>query len=226
MSLQARAYITAVVSAGLLALAAGFYQWQSADLPRYFSYLALAVLSATLKVRLPGMTGTFSLGYLFVLVGIADLSFAETVTIGVAAAIVQCLWNTRSRPRLIRVLFNVAGISVSAAVAYSLGHFAVDGASAGNLPVLLALAGSVYFVTNTVLVSGALFLVETKPLAEAWQNWLLSSFPCYLVGTTSAGLISVSSRLFGWQSSLLPAPLMFLVFYHYHLYSRTRTAAP
>ena len=60
------------------------------DLPRYFSYLLLAVLASTLKVRLPLITGTISVNFLFILIGIADFTLAETITMGCAAILVQC----------------------------------------------------------------------------------------------------------------------------------------
>ena len=210
-------YISCVIAAGLVTLAAGLHQWESPDPIRYLGVLVLALLASTCKVRLPGMTGTYSLSFLFILLSIADFSFAETVVLGCAATVVQCLRHAKQRPKFIQVLFNVANIALSIAVAYFLPRLVVTRVLPGNLAVLLALAASLYWVTNTVLVSGVLSLIEQKPLQKVWAQWFLWSFPFHLVGAAITGLISLSSRYVGWKSVLLVLPLMYLVYFYYRL---------
>ena len=186
------------------------------DLPRYFSYLFLAVLASTLKVRLPLITGTMSVNFLFILIGIADFTLAETITMGCAAILMQCVW--RARPRLVQVLFNVAALALSIAAAYQVSHFVLVLARVDSVPVLLALAACLYFVSNTLLISGVLCLLDKKPLTTIWQQCYLWSFPYYLVGSVIAGLVTVSSRAVGWEASLLVLPVMYLVYLFYRFY--------
>jgi hypothetical protein len=219
MPKNAKIYIALIVTLGFALLAGCLvFRAEFPDGPRYFSYLLLAVLASTMKVRLPGITGTISVNFLFILIGIADFTLAETLTMGCLAILTQCLWRTKSTPRLVQVAFNVGALSVSIAAAYQVSHFAMALARAESLPAMLALAACVFFVSNTLLISGVLCLLEGKPLGKIWQQCYLWSFPYYLVGSAIAGLVTVSSRAIGWQGSLLVLPLMYLVYTFYRLY--------
>jgi hypothetical protein len=219
MPAAAKLYIAAVITLGF-ALLTGclLFHGQFPDLPRYFSYLLLAVLASTLKVRLPGFTGTMSVNFLFILIGIADLTLAETLAMGCAATVIQCVWRTKRGPRLVQAVFNIAALVLSIGVAYQVSHFILALARTQSLCTLLVLAACSYFVSNTLLISGVLCLVEGKPLAKIWQQCFLWTFPYYLVGSAIAGLVSVSNRAVGWEVSLLILPLMYLVYLFYRLY--------
>src|SRR5712692_5240811 len=219
MATTAKIYIGSIVTLGF-ALLAGclLFQAQFPDLPRYFAYLLLAVIASTLKVRLPGITGTISVNFLFILIGIADFTMAETLTMGCIAILMQCIWRTKGSPRLVQVSFNVAALSVSIAAAYQVSHLTLALARAESLSAMLALAACVFFVSNTLLISGVLCLLEGKPLGKIWQQCYLWSFPYYLVGSAIAGLVTVSSRTVGWEVSLLVLPVMYLVYVFYRLY--------
>lgn len=215
----AKIYIGLIVALGIAVLAGCLlFQAEFPDLPRYFSYLLLAVLASTMKVRLPGITGTMSVNFLFILIGIADFTLAETLTMGCLAILVQCLWRTRTRAKLVQVTFNIAALAISIAAAYQVSHFALALARAESLSALLVLAACIFFLSNTLLISGVLCLIEGKPLKNIWQQCYLWSFPYYLVGSAIAGLVTVSSRSIGWEASLLVLPLMYLVYTFYRLY--------
>ena len=215
----AKIYIGLIVALGFAVLTGCLlFQAEFPDLPRYFSYLLLAVIASTLKVRLPGITGTMSVNFLFILIGIADFTLAETLTMGCLAILVQCIWRTRTRAKLIQVVFNIAALAISIAAAYQVSHFAMALARAESLSAMLVLAACVFFLSNTLLVSGVLCLIEGKPLKNIWQQCYLWSFPYYLVGSAIAGIVTVSSRTIGWEASLLVLPLMYLVYTFYRLY--------
>src|SRR6266849_1717063 len=184
MATTAKIYIGSIVTLGF-ALLAGclLFQAQFPDLPRYFAYLLLAVIASTLKVRLPGITGTISVNFLFILIGIADFNMAETLTMGCIAILMQCIWRTKTRARLIQVAFNVAALAISIGAAYQVSHFALALARADSLSALLVIAACVFFVSNTLLISGVLCLIEGKPLMKIWQQCYLWSFPYYLGGS-------------------------------------------
>src|SRR6266550_4764955 len=219
MPKNAKIYIALIITLGLALLAGSLvFRAEFSDLPRYFSYLLLAVIASPLKVRLPGITGTISVNFLFILIGIADFTLAETITMGCAAILVQCVWRARQRPRLVQVMFNVAALALSIAAAYQVSHFVLVLARVDSVPVLLALAACLYFVSNTLLISGVLCLLDKKPLTTIWQQCYLWSFPYYLVGSVIAGLVTVSSRAVGWEASLLVLPVMYLVYLFYRFY--------
>src|SRR5260370_41850527 len=125
MPKNAKVYITLIITLGFALLAGCLvFRAEFPDLPRYFSYLLLAVLASTMKVRLPGITGTISVNFLFILIGVADFTLAETLTMGCLAILMQCLWRSKSGPRLVQVAFNVAALAISIGAAYQVSHFA------------------------------------------------------------------------------------------------------
>src|SRR5438552_12083767 len=124
MPKNANIYIALIITLGLALLAGSLvFRAEFSDLPRYFSYLLLAVFASTLKVRLPGITGTISVNFLFILIGIADFTLAETLTMGCAAILIQCIWRTKRRPQVVQVAFNMAALAISIAVAFQVSHF-------------------------------------------------------------------------------------------------------
>lgn len=182
----------------------------------YLVYCLLAWLSSALKVRLPGITGTISINFLFILISVAVFSFSETVLLAAGASIVQCLWRSRSRAKVVQVSFNVAVLAISSGAAYRISHLLAR-SPATNLAVLLAVAASFYFTADTLLVSGVLSLVQGKSLFAVWQQCYLWSFPYYLVGAALAALAVETSRSSGWLTSLAIIFPMCLIYVFYRL---------
>ena len=218
MPAKAKLFIALAIIPGLIMLSLGVSHWETADPVRFTIYLLLALVASTLKVRLPGVTGTMSLNFLFILIGVSQLSFSETLALGAVASAMQCVWKARTRPSVPQVLFNIAALTMAITSAHFIYHLPQIQQVNGRLLVLLALAACFYFLTNTVLVATVLSLVETKPFARIWQQCYIWSFPYYLVGSAIAGLVTVSSRAIGWHGSLLVLPLMYLVYTFYRLY--------
>ena len=217
MSKRTRLYVGLTVVSGIALLvgcvASEFATRHSGE---YLVYCLLACFASAMKVQLPGIKGTISANFLFILIAVALFTFAETVCLAAAACIVQCLWRPKSRPRLVQVCFNVAALAVSSGASYRISHLFV-GPAAGNVFLLLAIAVSLYFFADTLLVSGVLSLVQTKSLLDVWRQCYLWSFPYYLAGAAVAGLVLAASRAAGWGPSLLVLPLMALVFAFYRI---------
>src|SRR5437762_13963611 len=109
MPTGAKLYISSAIIVGLTMLAGCLlYGWSFPDLSRYFGYLLLACLASTLKIKLPKIRGTMSVNFLFILIGVAQLTIAETIALGCVAALVQCLWRPRNRPTMAQALFNIS----------------------------------------------------------------------------------------------------------------------
>ena len=114
MPIRAKIFIAITTAAGFAVWVTAFLHWQSADPVKFACYLAIAVLAATMKIRLPGIESTMSVHFLFVLLGVLELSLPETLAIGCAAALVQSLWKTQDRPEGVKVLFNVVSMTAPA----------------------------------------------------------------------------------------------------------------
>jgi hypothetical protein len=223
MNTFAKAYIACVATLGLGLLIAGLVQWSSADPTRFILYLVLGLLAATWKVKLPGITGTISGSFLFILIGVSAFSFSETVVLASAAAVVQCFWRVKKNPLPVQVAFNVATLSASASAAWLGGHGLLREFGSNSLILLLVPAACLFFAIDTGLVSGVIAQVEQKSFATVWRECNGWSFPYYLLGAAIAGLIAVSSRTAGWAASLFIVPAMYLVYAYYGFFVEKAT---
>jgi diguanylate cyclase (GGDEF)-like protein/putative nucleotidyltransferase with HDIG domain len=209
--------VTATVGVAIIVRGAVF-GWHSQDLVRFFAYLAIAVTASSLKVSLPGIDGTMSVNFLFILIGILELSFPETLVIGCAATLVQCYWRVRAPVKPIHVVFNVAGMMAPAIAASYWVFYHIKPLVHDSLPLMLLSAACVYFLTNTVPVSVVIALAEQKSFRKIWSDCYFWSFPYYLVGAGMAGMVRYVNRFVGWQTSLLVLPVVYWIYRSYRIY--------
>ncbi|HEX4602693.1 MAG TPA: HD domain-containing phosphohydrolase [Candidatus Angelobacter sp.] len=218
MSKQARFFLYTVCLAGLATIAYGGLVWKIDDLAKFTAYLLTAMLASRLKVELPEITGTISVNFLFILIGIAELSFSETLVLGCSAILVQCLLTRRRWPRVEQVLFNVSSAAVAIAAAYFIYHGPLRTRLHPNSAFLLMLSAAVYFLLNTVPVATIIALTEGKKLQKIWTDCYFWSLPYYLAGGALAALFGWITRMVGWQPTLLALPAMFVIYRSYRLY--------
>src|SRR5208283_5796241 len=120
LSVGAKLFISLIVMAGTAILAWGAIHQSSKNIAEFICYLGIAVLASRMKVNLPGITGTMSVNFLFVLLGVLELSFSETLILGCVSILVQSLYP--DRPNAIQVTFNVCAGALSTALAYFVYH--------------------------------------------------------------------------------------------------------
>ena len=214
MPKRASIFITLTIAVGSLFIADSVsLDRDFTNLNNYLICFALALVTATFKVRLPGLTGTISVSFLFILIATAIFSISETVLLAGSASIVQSLWKAKRRPKAVQVAFNFAVLSISGGLTYRIAHVPVI--DDRSLIVLLGVAACVFFTANTLLVSGVLSLIGEKALLPVWRQCHLWSFLYYAVGALIAGLVVTSTERVGWTTSLSILPLMYLVYVFY-----------
>jgi diguanylate cyclase (GGDEF)-like protein/putative nucleotidyltransferase with HDIG domain len=215
MGTGARLYIGAILAGGAVCFAHAMAGWSCRHPLQYLCLLAVALPASTYKVFLPGVAGTISLSYVFVLLGMLDFSYAETLLLACLAMLVQCGWRTIPRPKILRVAFNLA----STAIAVSLG-FVTYQAMAGRGEVLVSMlaATTVYFLASTVSIAGVVAMTESKSLPKVWREGYAWSFPYYLAGGAIATLISICNHRLGWQTAVLALPVVYVILRSYRLY--------
>ena len=218
LSIQTKAFVGNTVSIGMVVLGFALFHWQSQDLMRFACYLAVAVLASGLKVQLPGIDGTMSVNFLFILLGVLELSLPETLLIGCTASLVQSIWQTRKRLDPVKVLFNVVGMMANASALTYLSYHWMAARSGSNKPILLMVAALVFFFANTLPISIVIALTEGKSSRKVWSECYFWSFPYYLVGAAAVGLVGIVNKTAGWETSLLVLPLIYWVYRSYRLY--------
>ena len=217
LSLGAKVFISLVVVAGTCVLLYGAIRPTSKNIAQFICYLLIAILAARLKVRLPGITGTMSVNFLFILLGILELGFAETLALATAAILVQCFY--RDRPSPLQVTFNLSASAVSIAAAYNVYHLAIS--TRPRSRVILCCwdwQPSPISLLTPARSRAVISLTEGKSIRNLWVECYFWSFPYYLVGAAFAGMIGWFNRQFGWETSLLIVPIIYLIYRSYRLY--------
>jgi diguanylate cyclase (GGDEF)-like protein/putative nucleotidyltransferase with HDIG domain len=181
-------------------------------------YAVLCALCSSMKVRLPSISGTISVGFLFVLLGIRQMTSLEVILIAVTGGIWQMYWHAEARPRPVQVIFNLAALIISSWVAhrtYSTPWFA--GQYYADL-FRLGIASGLYFAANTGIVSTVIALVEKRPLLSVWKGHYSWAFGYYILGASLAEMVHVSAERLGWALALTLAPLIYGIHRSYRMY--------
>ena len=105
------AYIASIVLLGSSLIVRSIYLWTSDNPWLYLGFAAATLLTSVMKVSLPGIKGTISVAYVFVLLSITRFSMSETIVLAVAACLTQCLWRPKKRVAIVETSFSVASVA-------------------------------------------------------------------------------------------------------------------
>jgi len=214
---RAIAYVLLTAALGSWALGTALFHWRSDSLLQFWCYLAIAMFASTLKVRLPGIESTMSVHFLFILLGILELSPSETMVLACGAALLQSIWNTKKKPEILKVIFNVSMTANAVWVTYQ-AYWQAATLLHNRLPLLLLIVGTSYFIMNTGPVSIAIALSQRSSIRSTWSLTYFWSFPYYLAGAAIVGLVDFCNRYVGWETALLVVPVMYWIFRTYYIY--------
>src|SRR5450755_3163306 len=96
MNKPAKIYVTSILILGASVLVTGASRWSCADPVRLLVYIGFALAASGMKVVLPSIKGTLSVNFFFILVGIIQLTLAETLTTGCLSVLFQYFWKGKS----------------------------------------------------------------------------------------------------------------------------------
>jgi hypothetical protein len=213
---HAKVFIGFVVILGTGVLLLGAVHQSSKNISEFICYLGIAILASRMKVNLPGITGTMSVNFLFVLLGVVELSFSETLILGCVSILVQSLYP--DRPNALQITFNVCAGAISTALAYVVYNHPLSTLFVDSRPLLLGFAACTYFIANTGSIATVISLTEGKHLKKILVECYFWSFPYYLVGAGIAGVIAWFNHTFNWETSLLLVPAIYVIYRSYRLY--------
>jgi putative nucleotidyltransferase with HDIG domain len=213
---KARNYIGVTTLVGGAVVCMALAHWESQDLVKFASFLLVAILSCGMRIRVPGITGTLSLTFMFVLFGIVELTPPETILLGMLVTLIQCYWDRPVRPRSAQVIFNVSSMALAIWATESVYH--APALSQVDAAIRLASATCVLFFLNTGPVALVISLAEDRPLFAMWRECYFWSLPYYLGGAAIAQFASLANRYIGWQTVLLTGPVVYLIYRSYGLY--------
>lgn len=216
--MRAKAFLALTALVSVLLLGVGLAQWESTQLVRYTLYLAGAVLASRLKVRLPGVTGTMSVNFVFILIGIVELNLPQALSISCVGTMAQLLWRAQRRPNWEQVVFNLSNIIIATACSYLVYHSPLVRSFDSSLPLLLFFATNTFYLLNTLSVATIIALTERKSAWRVWRESFIWTASHYLVGAAFTGVIHAGNVYAGWQASVLAFPVIYLIYRSYDLY--------
>jgi len=195
----------------------GMLNWHSAELVKLAVYVVIAAVASGLKVSLPGVNGSMSVNFLFVLLGIVELNLPEALLIGITGSLTQMFWKSRAI-KAEHLAFNLGGNAAAIGAAYFGYQWLNNGWFQHTLPLSLVAAASIYFLANTVPIAAVISLTEHKPVQKVWKECYFWCFPYYLFGAAITGLAHLINQKAGWETSLLAFPAVYWIYRSYRLY--------
>lgn len=191
---------------------------------RFAVYLTVVLLGSGLKVVLPKGDSTMSVNFPFILLAIIQLSMPQALALAALSVFAQCTYRVKKPFTQIQILFNVANsvnATMGAWMVYILLRFHTAVAPA------LAVAAVAYFLLNTLPVATVIGWSSGENVPTLWRENFLSYLPYYLVGAILAAIADAISVRFGWATSLLIFPVVYIIYRSYraqldHLEGRKR----
>src|SRR5579871_892728 len=216
MRLSARLYIAFVLAVGTTSIA--FANWHFLKPWEFACLLSVALLASGMKVRLPGIFGTLSVNYFFILFAIVDMTTGEAIAIGCGSALIQCLWHARQRIRLVQAAFSTMNVAIAITIAYGFYQYPlIQRLNYGTLVGLMA-CSLVYFGVNTAGVATVVSLTEGKSLIATWKRCYFWSFPFYLLAASLVWVVRNVDVRAQWLNVLLLFPVIYGIYYSYRIY--------
>jgi hypothetical protein len=174
---KARVYIGVVIALGLLVLALAATRWESPDLFKFGGFLMVAVFSSGMRLKVPGVSGTLSLTFLFVLFGVVELNWPETVFMGALLTLVQCYWKQAERPSRTKVILNVAAMALAVDVTERVYNGSWLMAHTSDPSIRLAVAACALFLMTTAPAAILTAMVEDREVLPYWRDNFFWSLP-------------------------------------------------
>jgi len=212
-------YIASTIVLGTGLIFRSLWFWRSNHPWIYLGFLTTALLTSVMKVSLPGIKGTISVGYIFVLFSITRFSLSETTLLAVAACLAQCLWRPKQQVKIIEISFTAATISVAAYLSYELYHrFGGTKPSETVGILMLFLSTAVYFFLSTVWIAAAIGLTTRRSIKLVWKEAYLWSLPYYLLGASILVVVEALVPHIGTKWLLVTVPLVYGLYRTFRMY--------
>jgi len=215
----AQVFIALIVMCGVGTLGYAASQGSLTQPAYAAALLVMALFTARMKVKLPGLNGNLSVNLPFILVAVTQLSPLEALAVALPSIAAQCFPKGGGKPKVVQMVFNLSTMTL----AVGLGSWVTRLVSApgddwASTSLLLLLTGTSFLLAQTVPVATVITLTEGGKIARIWSNIFLLSFPYYLLSVGVTSLMNTASHHMGWQVPLLALPVMYGVYRAYNLY--------
>lgn len=222
-SIRALLLIAFTLALGGIILLGALAWWQNDNVPRFLCFVALALLSSSMRIGVPGITGSISAAFLFTLIGIEELALSQTLWMCAAATILDWIWHADQSAQPIQIFFKLANTTIAVCVCWfiynsTFGH-ALSKSSLLQSTLCLMVAAAAYSVL-TAFPSATLIALTEGTHRTVWHPGHLWALPYYVVAAIFARAVAVANRICGWEITVLLLPVMFLSYRFYQSYLR------
>ena len=208
MTLRVKALVC-LVGAGAIASLISASGHNSTQWVRFSIDLMVILLSSRMKFVIPRSEGTVPVSFPIVLLAILQLSPLQAVLVSAASVIAQYAFRANRPSSPARILFNLANAITGATLAWHTYAKSLGVVNNETAPAL-ALAATVYFLANFVPTAVWDALESQSTPFSAWRRELRWYLPFYLVSAMVAAASSFVGFQFGWMTSLLMIPLVYI----------------
>jgi diguanylate cyclase (GGDEF)-like protein len=213
LPLTARAYIAVITVLGAAAIALALPRITDHDAPILTALAVLSVMTAFAKTTLPVPRSATTLSFCYV------IDFTAMLVLGPAAATLtsalgvwtQATFRARKGGPRYRMWFSIATLAVTVRAAWFTYTWFGGRAGAVTMPATLtalAATGIVYFVSNSLLIAGAVALTTGQRTLTVWHANYASIWPGHLFGfsiaaAAAAGIARSTLWLFPFTIAIL-----------------------
>ncbi len=215
---KAHLYKMTILMLGLLVVAQQLGNFGSSKPGVFLVYTGLTAVTSLLRLGVPTVAGTISIGFIFILASMAQLDLAQTIAIGLTGTLIHCLRDVKGkRVDWTSLVFQSAVVVLGIEASNAVFHRMMSALPEGGLAAALPMAAAILFLVTAFPLAATTALSEREPLRRIWQNRFLWSLPYYLAGAALAGLLTAVVHLPWWQTGLMILPVVFLVYRAYGL---------
>ena len=196
LPVRSRWYVATITFAGLAALVAAVSHVTEAEAPLLTTLAVLSFMTAFAKVTVavPGSASTVSFCYVIDFITLLVLGPAAAAMTAASGVWSQATFGTSKRGPSYRTWFSIATLALTVSAAGStLASFGYRPGGTSPLLALMAIlpTAAVYFLTNTMLVAGAVALTTRQRALTVWRKNYLSLWSGHLFGFTLAVIAAI-----------------------------------
>lgn len=183
----AQTYIAVVTGLGTAAFILSLSQITEQQAPLCAAFILLSAVASIIKVELPvpRSVSTLTVGYIVDYLALILMGTHPAAVAAAAGAWSQCTFRSRFQNPSHQTLFSVACLTLTVHAAGAVyTWFGVDRTGSATLIQIEALVATatVFFVTNTGLIAGAIALSTGQSALFVWADNFLSTWPGFLLG--------------------------------------------
>jgi diguanylate cyclase (GGDEF)-like protein/putative nucleotidyltransferase with HDIG domain len=175
----------------------------------FLVYLAIILFSSRMKVALSRAEATMPVNFPFILLGILQLSPLQASALAVAGVVAQYPFRGSRAFSPLHVLFGVSNVATATVLAWH--------AYVGSLSLLrheiapaLAVSATVYLLATSIPAALLHSLESRTAHFRQWRHDFLKYIPFYLVSAVVIVAADFIGSHFGWMTSLLLIPLVYI----------------